>query len=174
MVHLTTEVALALDILAWLVIQAGASYLTWRMPAAAFAGDGTLYRIRDWEREGLLYSRLVGVKRWKRLLPDGAPVFPGGFSKRHLASAKAAYLATFLAETRRAELGHWLAIFLTPAFFVWNEWYVAALMIPYALAVNLPCIVTQRYNRARLARVLRHYGPMGYPPNSKTASRIAR
>jgi glycosyl-4,4'-diaponeurosporenoate acyltransferase len=35
---------------------------------------------------------------------------------------------------------------------------VILFMFIYAVAVNMPCIITQRYNRIRLARVLKkHY-----------------
>jgi glycosyl-4,4'-diaponeurosporenoate acyltransferase len=42
----------------------------------------------------------------------------------------------------------------TPVFLVWNWWWVELLMVVYALAANLPCLLVQRYNRARLARLL--------------------
>jgi glycosyl-4,4'-diaponeurosporenoate acyltransferase len=43
---------------------------------------------------------------------------------------------------------------MTPAFVVWNPWWVEIAMVVYALAANLPCLLVQRYNRARLARLL--------------------
>ncbi|MBK8650664.1 MAG: hypothetical protein IPN23_02960 [Elusimicrobia bacterium] len=51
------------------------------------------------------------------------------------------------------ELAHWLAMTAAP-FFLWNRPWVGGLMAAYALAGNLPCVIAQRYNRARLARLL--------------------
>jgi glycosyl-4,4'-diaponeurosporenoate acyltransferase len=69
-------------------------------------------------------------------------------------SANRDYLETFVIETCRAELTHWLAMVPVPVFFLWNKWPVGVFMIFYALAANMPCILVQRYNRARLVRVL--------------------
>jgi glycosyl-4,4'-diaponeurosporenoate acyltransferase len=38
-------------------------------------------------------------------------------------------------------------------FFIWNPWWVGIVMIVYAILVNVPCIIIQRYNRIRLKRV---------------------
>jgi glycosyl-4,4'-diaponeurosporenoate acyltransferase len=40
-------------------------------------------------------------------------------------------------------------------FFTWNPWQIALLMVPYAVATNVPCIVAQRYNRPRLSALAR-------------------
>jgi glycosyl-4,4'-diaponeurosporenoate acyltransferase len=61
------------------------------------------------------------------------------------------YCRTFVLETCRAELCHWIVIALVPTFFLWNPWYVAWPMVPYAIVANAPCIVAQRFNRPRLA-----------------------
>ena len=68
------------------------------------------------------------------------------------------YCRLFIKETCRAELFHWLVFALAPLFYLWNEWRVATLMIPYALLANVPCIIAQRYNRPRLTRMLRIAG----------------
>jgi glycosyl-4,4'-diaponeurosporenoate acyltransferase len=81
-------------------------------------------------------------------------VFAGGFNKAALAGLSGGYLEAYVRETRRAELGHWLAMGLSPVFFLWNPWYVAAGLVACALAGNGPCVASQRYNRLRLQRVL--------------------
>jgi len=63
-------------------------------------------------------------------------------------------LARFVAETRRAEYGHWLAIACTPVFALWNPPVGLALMAAYSLLVNVPFIAIQRYNRPRAQRIL--------------------
>ena len=81
-------------------------------------------------------------------------MFRGGFDKRALGSSSAAYLERYRRETRRAELGHWLAVAPLPLFVLWNPPVLWLAMALYAVAVNGPCIVSQRYNRLRIARVL--------------------
>jgi len=63
-------------------------------------------------------------------------------------------LERFVVETRRAELGHWLAAAAGPFFVLWNPWPAAVALVVYGLAANLPCIAIQRYNRLRAERVL--------------------
>jgi glycosyl-4,4'-diaponeurosporenoate acyltransferase len=82
-------------------------------------------------------------------------MFKGGFPKKNLECSDAGYLKTFLNETKRAELTHWLAMVPVPVFFLWNIWWVGLIMIGYALIANLPCIMLQRFNRARISRVLK-------------------
>ena len=64
------------------------------------------------------------------------------------------YLRRFIRETWRGELCHWLAIGGAPVFLLWNPWWGDLIIVAYALAANLPCILAQRYNRARFQRLL--------------------
>ena len=141
------------DVLSWAVIHAGTGYLVHRLPARRFERDTWLTRPRRWERGGRLYADLLRIKRWKHLLPEAGALFAGGFDKRRLTSRDAGYLATYARETRRAELGHWLAAAGAPLFFLWNPWPVGVVMLVYAALVNAPCIASQRYNRIRLLRI---------------------
>lgn len=58
-------------------------------------------------------------------------------------------------ETQRAELTHWFLIPPAFLFFLWNPAWAGWVMVIYALVVNLPFIMIQRYNRPRLERVLK-------------------
>jgi glycosyl-4,4'-diaponeurosporenoate acyltransferase len=138
------------NVAAWLCIHLGVSYTSSRLPLGLFREEGWLYRARRWERGGRVYQAVFRIRAWKGLLPDGAALFKKGFRKRRIASRSTDYLHRFILETCRAELCHWLAFALVPLFFLWNPWYVAVLMIPYAVATNAPCILTQRFNRPRL------------------------
>jgi glycosyl-4,4'-diaponeurosporenoate acyltransferase len=42
-----------------------------------------------------------------------------------------------------------------PIFFLWNVWWGGVIMVVYLLFANIPCILLQRYNRARLMRVIK-------------------
>jgi len=143
--------AILLNAGAWFAIQLGAAVLSSRVPLARFDPRGSLFRARAWELDGRIYDRILRVHKWKRALPDGAALFRSGFRKRHMAGRSPAYCARFIQETCRAELSHWLTLAFLPLFFTWNPWQIALLMVPYAVATNVPCIVAQRYNRPRLS-----------------------
>jgi glycosyl-4,4'-diaponeurosporenoate acyltransferase len=151
---LNIAAAVAVDASAWLIVQAGAGYLVHRLPDRALDAEPTLLRERAWEDGGRFYRDHLRVGRWKRHLPEGGAVFRGGFDKRTLRGSSSETLVRYRRETRRAELGHWLALAPAPLFALWNPPVLWPAMALYAVAVNVPCIVAQRYNRLRLSRVL--------------------
>lgn len=142
---------LTLNVAGWLFIQLGLAWGITRLPDRWFEPPGLM----RWEAGGRAYERWLGIKRWKAPLPDGANWFEGGFAKAKLASRQPAYLRRFLRETWRGEICHWLAIACAPTFFLWNPWWGDLVIVAYAITANLPCILVQRYNRARLTRLLR-------------------
>ena len=146
---------IALDFVAWLIIQPGVAYLCRYVPPAFLIPDRWLYRPRRWERGGAVYQQWFRVKRWKHLLPAGGALF-GLFSLRHFSSRQAEYVQTWIQESCRAELTHWLAIPPALIFILWHPWPIVGIMVLYALLVNMPCIIAQRYNRPRLMALLRH------------------
>ena len=140
----------ALNVVGWLGIQMGLAWAFTRMPVAWFnPGSGFA-----WEQCGRFYERVCGIKLWKDRLPDAAGWFGGGFAKGTLAGKRADYLRRFIRETWRGELCHWFALGCAPVFFLWNPWWGDLIIVVYALAANLPCILAQRYNRARLQQLL--------------------
>lgn len=148
------------NVVAWAVVHASTGYLVHRLSTRRFERDTWLTRPRRFERDGRLYVDVFRVKRWKHLLPEAGALFAGGFDKRRLTSRDDAYLSTYLRETRRAELGHWLAVAAVPLFFLWNPAWIGLIMVVYALAANGPCVISQRYNRSRLRRIAgRREGP---------------
>lgn len=146
-------VLVLVNIVAWGVIHASTGYLVHRLPARLFLRDSWLTRPRRVEGDGRLYVRVLRIKRWKHLLPEAGAVFAGGFDKKRLTSRSEDHLTTYLRETRRAELGHWLAAAGAPLFFLWNPAWIGAVMVVYAVVANGPCVASQRYNRLRLARI---------------------
>lgn len=131
-----------------------------RLPDSVFDPSRFFWRARKWEREGRFYETVFHVRSWKQFLPDGGGVWKNrGYKKRNLADYSEENLRRFLIETARGELTHWLGIlpfwvfgFFAPPFVVW-------IMLLYALAVNLPCIVAQRYNRPRVVALMRRMYP---------------
>ena len=138
------------DVLAWGFFHAATGYAAHRLGDDRLDHDGPLLRERDFEAGGRWYRRRLRIHRWKDRLPDAGGLFAGGTSKRHLPSYDAAGLEAFARETRRAELTHWWAMFCGPLFVLWNPPLAAALLVTYGVVVNLPFIVIQRYNRARI------------------------
>jgi glycosyl-4,4'-diaponeurosporenoate acyltransferase len=150
----TRPLLVLVDVVAWAVIHASTGYLVHRLPAARFDHDSWLTRRRRVERDGRLYADLFAVKRWKHRLPEAGALFAGGTDKRRLGGTTDADLVRYATETRRAEVGHWLAAGGAPLFALWNPWWVALLMVAYATAANGPCIVAVRYNRLRILHIL--------------------
>jgi glycosyl-4,4'-diaponeurosporenoate acyltransferase len=139
-----------LNVVGWPVIQVGLAWGFTRLPVAWFDPPDA----RTWERGGLFYERAFAIKRWKDRLPDAASWMGGGFAKGTLAGSDPNYLRRFICETWRGELCHWFALGFTPLFFLWNPWWGDAVIVAYAIAANLPCILAQRYNRLRLRKLL--------------------
>lgn len=146
--------AVLLDVVAWTAWSACVGWWAWRRPVARLATDGRLTRLRPFERDGAFWERRFGVRRWKDRLPEAGDLFPGGYSKRAVQHHDRAGLERFVAETRRAELTHWFIPAATPVFAVWNPLPLFVAMVGYAAVANLPCLVVQRYNRARLLAIL--------------------
>jgi glycosyl-4,4'-diaponeurosporenoate acyltransferase len=139
-----------LNVFGWPVIQMTLAWAFTAMPSRWFPAPAPFH----WERSGKVYEQWFGIKRWKDRLPDAAAWFSQGFAKGHLDRADEAHLRRFAQETWRGELCHWVAMACAPIFYLWNPLWACIVMTTYALLANLPCILAQRYNRARFCRVL--------------------
>jgi glycosyl-4,4'-diaponeurosporenoate acyltransferase len=137
-------VIVLIDAGAWASWSALWGYAAHRLPPARLARDNWLFRIRRFETDGRFYERWLRIKRWKTRLPDAGELFRGGISKRALVT-----------QDRRAEFAHWLILVAAPWFFLWNPWWLGLAMMGYGIVANIPCVAIQRYNRARLLRMIR-------------------
>jgi len=153
LIELSISAVTALNVGAWLVIQFGLAWGCTQVAAERFNHLSQLARPKAWERGGRFYEQAFGIKRWKDRLPDAARLFRGGFAKAKLQTATPEYLERFLRETWRGEVVHWLALLALPAFAIWNPWWGVLINAAVAVAVNLPCILALRYNRARFLRL---------------------
>ncbi len=154
LVELSIAWVIALNILAWLVIQFGLAWSFTQLAPGRFDYRNAIARPRDWERGGRFYEHALAIKLWKDKLPDASRMFRDGFAKAKLQTATPEYLERFLRETWRGELVHWLALLTLPLFAIWNPWWGVLVNAAVAVAINIPCILAQRYNRARLERLL--------------------
>lgn len=144
-------------------LQIGVSWLFTNFPSTWFRPEGILFRERIFERKGRFYERALAIRSWKDRLPDGA-LWVGGFSKKELLGRDADYLRVFRRESCRGEAAHYAQIPAVLVTLAWNPWPYAALVIVfYALLSNLPCIVVQRYTRARLGRLLGRLSGASFP-----------
>ncbi len=143
-----------INIFAWLIFHLLSALIGTVSPDSKLDAKSFVFRIRDWERKSDIYKNIFKVHKWKHLLPDAGSWFKNGFAKRKMSSLKSSYMQVFVRETCRAELIHWLGILPAALFFLWNVWWVGLIMVGYALLVNMPCILAQRYNRIRFTRIL--------------------
>ena len=143
----------------WGIWSSFCGYVAHRLPRTRLERDRWLLRLGRPERGGRVYERVLRIKRWKDLLPEAGALFRGGFSKRRIRRHDRPYLEEFVVATRRAELAHWPILLLAPTFFAWiplfsMPWWLATGLFAYGVVANVPCILVQRYNRARLERML--------------------
>ncbi|MEW1952784.1 hypothetical protein [Terrabacter sp. NPDC080008] len=141
-----------IDTAVWAGWSTAVGYAARQLPSGALARDAGVTRIRQWEHDGRTWEA-VGIRRWKDRLPDFGPVL-GSSSKRHLPGWGVDGLERFAVETRRAELVHWAIPAALPLFALWNPPALFSAMALYAVAANVPCLLVQRYNRARIEQLL--------------------
>ncbi len=154
LVELPPAPTIALDVVAWAGLSFAVGYLTHRQPVDRYARDRAITRLRAFEAGGRWYERRLRIGAWKGRVPEAGGFYDGGYSKAAIADRSSANLERYAAETRRAELTHWLLMACGPLFAIWNPPVAVAAHLTYAVGANLPCIAIQRYNRARLQRVL--------------------
>lgn len=142
-----------LDVAAWAVLSTAVGYAGHRLPVRWLTRDRGVLRLTRAESRGTPWRQL-GIRRWKDLLPEAGALFPGGVSKRALGGHDDETLERMTRETRRAELVHWTLLVAWVPFLAWNPLWLAAVMVLYAVAANVPCLAAQRWNRVRLVRVL--------------------
>jgi glycosyl-4,4'-diaponeurosporenoate acyltransferase len=147
-------VIVLIDAGVWATWSALCGYVAHRISPAHLSRDNWLFRLRRFETGGRIYERWLRIKRWKDRLPDAGALFRGGVSKPGLVAHDRGRLERFAAETRRAELAHWLILAASPWFFLWNPWWLGLAMLGYGIVANIPCVAIQRYNRARIFRVI--------------------
>jgi glycosyl-4,4'-diaponeurosporenoate acyltransferase len=145
---------LTLNIILWPIFHLGISKIALHIKDVKFSKDEGIYKTRRFEKDGRFYERVLFIRKWKKFIPDGASIFKAGFKKKKLEGTQKAYLNQFILETRRAEWTHLWQIAPCLVFFLFNTFWVAMIMVAYALLFNLPLIWLQRYNRIRFYRVL--------------------
>ncbi len=126
---------------------------TTSLPVEFFKPTSWLYRTRFFEKNLWIFERFFKIKSWKHRLPDGSKMFASGFAKKKLQRTESEYINRFIVETCRGEFAHWIDLLLLPLVLLWNPPWAIYIMVGLGLIGNIPCILVQRYNRIRLARI---------------------
>ncbi len=152
-IFLPPWLAILLVVVIWPLLQVPISAMGNAIPDRRFDAESFFFKSRNWEKDGKFYEKVFKIRKWKERLPDGAKLFKAGFEKGELKTKDPEYIEAFIKETCRAELVHWLQILPFWVFGLWAPPFIIWIMLAYALAANLPCILAQRYNRPRLKRI---------------------
>lgn len=155
LIHLPPAIGVIISVIVWGVIQSLAVYVSLQMPDRVFSYKAFPYKSRKWEHGGEIYKRIFKVNRWKKFLPDGGSIVKNGYGKKYMLDFSQENLERFLTESCRSEAAHFLAILPFWIFGFFAPGYVVLIMLVYSLAVNLPCIIVQRYNRPRIINTLK-------------------
>ena len=142
-----------LDILAWFMIHMTISLAMMRVPDDYYHRPHRWFDSCEWENEGLIWQDLFHIRKWKKHLPDSSSFIKSAYDLTNLHGLNLSSMEKIILETKRAEHTHWLSIPPALLFFIWNPPWAGMIMIVYALLMNLPFIIVQRYNRPRLMRV---------------------
>jgi glycosyl-4,4'-diaponeurosporenoate acyltransferase len=139
---------------AWFVLSLIVGWSTHHLSSATLRRWERVFALARFEAGGRPYDRYLAIRRWKKYLPEGGGFFEGGVSKRHLRRRDRAVLEQFVLETERAELTHWILLIVDLGPILWMKQWLLWVVLGYTVLANLPCLITQRYNRARLVRYL--------------------
>ena len=138
----------------WPFFQVGGALICKMLTYEQLRKISSLLKAKSWEKNGEFYKRFFLIHKWKKFLPDGAALVKNDFRKKHLQNTNKDYIEKFVLETYRAELVHLFGIAPFFIFGFYCPFYIVLLMFFYAIIVNLPCILAQRYNRPRLERLI--------------------
>jgi glycosyl-4,4'-diaponeurosporenoate acyltransferase len=142
------------DVLAWLVIHLSLGFLSSRIPTSWLNPDHPFFQTFSWEKGGEIYQKIFRVRSWKGFIPNGSGLYPGAFSIKNLSSMDLVYLERWLKESVRAEICHWAMMLPGFLFFLWNNVAVGWGMVAYAFLNNIIPIISQRFNRPRMRKLL--------------------
>lgn len=158
-IFLSEPVAIGLCFIVWGVLQTAAALVCFRIPDSFYNHKKFPFKPHGFERDGAFYEKWFRVHKWKKYLPDGSALMGGQNRLKYLTHLHKAELERFLVESCRAEMIHALGILPFWVFGFFTPPRVILYMLVYALAVNVPCMMAQRYNRPRVAALIaRRYG----------------
>ena len=84
LIELSIGWVIALNVIAWLVIQFALAWSFTQLAPERFDYRNPIAVPRGWERSGKYYKRVFAINRWKHKLPDASRLFRIGFAKGNL------------------------------------------------------------------------------------------
>tara|TARA_B100002019_G_C21220936_1_gene574709 strand:+ start:898 stop:1437 length:540 start_codon:yes stop_codon:yes gene_type:complete len=153
LITLNLWITITLDIVLWFIFHLGAAKIAVMIPDHFYEKPIPNY-VKTKPIEKFFLKKIFQVNKWKKFSPDGGAYFKKGFSKRYLKEKNLYYYEKFLIETRRAELTHYLAMVLSPIFFIFNPNWIGWNMVAFAIIFNLPFILIQKYNQPRIINLI--------------------
>ncbi|CAM4246944.1 glycosyl-4,4'-diaponeurosporenoate acyltransferase [Jeotgalicoccus halotolerans] len=144
---------LLLNAALWGFIHYIISYIFLRLNNRIYFNGFFRLKSYSFENNGVFWSKLFHVRKWKRKVPEGSQIFAGSYNKSELQDKSPAALKSFITEINRAEITHWMIIFSLPIIFIFNPKWTYLIHGLYALVSNIPFIIIQRYNRPRFERL---------------------
>lgn len=139
--------------LAWLFFHLSISIGASRISTDFLEEKEHWFALASWERNGHFWQKWTWIRLWKDKVPDSTQLFKRNYDLTSFSMTDEESIKRFILETRRAELTHWLSIVPAPLFFIWNPPWAGWFMVGYAVVVNAPFILIQRYNRPRLEKI---------------------
>jgi glycosyl-4,4'-diaponeurosporenoate acyltransferase len=118
----------------------------------AFYKENIKISIKKIRKREKFYENFFKIKKWKDKIPQY--IGKNGFSKKRFISFNISYLKEFIAETYRGEFDHLACCAIIPFLFVLSSLQTAVFFSVMVILINLPCIFIQRYNRARLRKII--------------------
>ena len=143
------------DILIWFVLHMVFVYFCHHVLTDRwYEKHDRIFRLFKIEKKGKIYQDFLRIKRWKDIIPDGGKINKRGFEKTKL-KRELPYLKKFYLETKRAELIHWTGMLTCTVFLFIHPYPINHIVFVIALLLDIPFMLVQRYNRPRLARLIK-------------------
>ncbi|MGL4590160.1 MAG: hypothetical protein ACRCUP_07980 [Mycoplasmatales bacterium] len=150
--HFTLPTSIVLSILLWAFFHYSIAVVSGMITDDFYKFNNWLFRPLKFEKNGTIYKSLFKIKKWKKHLPDASSFQQDGYNKKNLNDMSVKNLDKFLLESCRAEFCHILTIFPFIFFGLFLPPIIVFGMFCYAVFVNLPFVLAQRYNRPRIIK----------------------
>lgn len=137
----------------WTTLQLLIAHVGTKIPLSFFKKTYLFFEPCQWENQGGIWNRLFKVDKWKKWIPEGSKINNNIYDKSKL-NFRTDDIHNLLLEMRRTELIHWISI-LTVLIFGHAPRYIKWINVVYVCVSHVPIIITQRYNRPRVAQLIR-------------------
>jgi glycosyl-4,4'-diaponeurosporenoate acyltransferase len=105
------------------------------------------------------YNYFFKIKKWKNKVPEysgrnSLSKSNKKFVKKKFESCNINYIREFITATYLGEIYHEMSFLITPFLFFLFPVFISVIFSVILVIINLPCILIQRYNRARLRKLV--------------------